>query len=374
MLDQVTLTISIYQGVSQLDLKVRESESLPIYSDVNKRSAMPKEDITSHQVETSSEDERGQQASSPPEITWRGWWDIARRVINNVNKHDISLLAAGVALFMMLSIFPALNVGVSLFGLFSSPDIILSQVEPLRQLLPEQAFSIFTDQLTELTSAGGATFNLTLIVSLIVWLWVARKGAMAVIKACNIIYREQEKRPFWNLLLMSLLFTFIGIFGFVVLALLAILVPVILGMIPLGETFETLLRTLRWPILAVMFILILQGVYRFAPNRKNAKWRWVSVGAIIATLLWLLASIGFTVYVQNFSNYNETYGAIGSVIILILWFYLSAFVVLLGAEINAEIELQTEVDSTVGEDKPMGQRGAYVADTPAPESSEDTPH
>lgn len=335
---------------------------------------MPKDDITSHQVETSSENERGQQASSPPEITWRGWWDIARRVINNVNKHDISLLAAGVALFMMLSIFPALNVGVSLFGLFSSPDIILSQVEPLRQLLPEQAFTIFTDQLTELTSAGGATFNLTLIASLIVWLWVARKGAMAVIKACNIIYREQEKRPFWNLLLMSLLFTFIGIFGFVVLALLAILAPVILGMIPLGETFETLLRTLRWPILAVMFILILQGVYRFAPNRKNAKWRWVSVGAIIATLLWLLASIGFTVYVQNFSNYNETYGAIGSVIILILWFYLSAFVVLLGAEINAEIELQTEVDSTVGEDKPMGQRGAYVADTPAPESSEDMPH
>ena len=125
---------------------------------------------------------------------------------------------------------------------------------------------------------------------------------MAVIKACNIIYKEQEKRPFWNLLLVSLLFTVVGIFSFVVLALLAILVPIVLGFIPLGETLETLLRTLRWPILAMIFILVLECLYRFAPNRKNAKWRWVSVGAVVATLLWLLASFGFTVYVQNFSN------------------------------------------------------------------------
>lgn len=332
---------------------------------------MPKDDITSHLAETPSEDERGQQASSPPEITWRGWWDITRRVINNVNQHDISLLAAGVALFMMLSIFPALNVAVSLFALFLSPETIISQVEPFRQLLPEQAFEIFTDQLTELTDTGGVAFNLTLAVSLLVWLWVARKGAMALIKACNIIYNEYEKRPFWNLLLVSLLFTLVGIFSVVVLALLAILMPIVLGFIPLGETLETLLRTLSWPILAMIFILVLECIYRFAPNRKNAKWRWVSVGAVIATLLWLLASFGFTAYVQNFSNYNETYGAIGSVIVLIFWFYISAFVVLLGAEINAEMEHQTEVDSTVGEDKPMGQRGAYVADTVGVDPLED---
>lgn len=332
---------------------------------------MSKEGVTSHTAETSSDDKRGRQASSPPEISWRGWWDIGRRVISNVNRHDISLLAAGVALFMMLSIFPALNVAVSLFALFSSPETIISQVEPFRQLLPEQAFEIFTDQLTELTDTGGTAFNLTLVVSLMVWLWVARKGAMALIKACNIIYNEYEKRPFWNLLLVSLLFTVVGIFSVVVLALLAILMPIVLGFIPLGETLETLLRTLRWPILAMIFILVLECVYRFAPNRRNAKWRWVSVGAVIATLLWLLASFGFTVYVQNFSNYNETYGAIGSVIVLIFWFYISAFVVLLGAEINAEMEHQTEVDSTVGEDKPMGERGAYVADTVGVDPLED---
>ncbi|HAD30949.1 MULTISPECIES: YihY/virulence factor BrkB family protein [unclassified Methylophaga] len=332
---------------------------------------MPKDDVTPHSAQTSSDNNRGRQASKPPEISWRGWWDIGRRVITNVNRHDISLLAAGVALFMMLSIFPALNVGVSLFGLFASPENIISQVEPFRQLLPEQAFSIFTDQLTELTNTGGAAFNVTLVLSLLVWLWVARKGAMAVIKACNIIYKEQEKRPFWSLLVVSLLFTVVGIFSVVMLALLAILVPIVLGVIPLGETLESLLRTLRWPILAMLFILVLECVYRFAPNRKDPKWRWVSVGAVIATLLWLLASFGFTAYVQNFSNYNETYGAIGSVIVLIFWFYISAFVVLLGAEINAEMEHQTEVDSTVGEDKPMGKRGAYVADTVGAEPSEE---
>lgn len=322
-------------------------------------------------AETSSDDKRGRQASNPTEIAWRGWWAIGRRVIKNVNRHDISLLAAGVALFIMLSIFPALNIAVSLYALFSSPENIISQMEPLRQLLPEEAFELVMEQLTGLAEAGGASLNLTLIVSLILWFWVSRKGAMALIKACNIIYQEQEKRPFWGLLLMSLLFTVVGIVGFVGLALLAILVPIVLGLLPLGETVESLLRILRWPILALIFIFVLQCVYRFAPNRKNAKWRWVTVGAFIATLLWIAASIGFTVYVQNFSNYNETYGAIGSVIILILWFYISAFVVLLGAEINAEMEHQTEVDSTVGEEKPMGERGAYVADTVGSEPSEE---
>ncbi|RUO31863.1 hypothetical protein CWE12_02375 [Aliidiomarina sedimenti] len=335
---------------------------------------MPPNDGTANQTDSSSSDSYGRQARKPWEISWRGWWEIAQRVMNNVMRHDISLLAAGVALFIMLSIFPALNVAVSLYALFSSPENIISQVEPLRQLLPEQAFEIITEQLTELAETGGATFSLTLVASLLVWFWVARKGAMALIKACNIIYDEHEKRPFWGLLLLSLLFTVVGIFGFVVLGLLAILLPIVLGVIPMGDALETLLRTLRWPILAMLLIFVLECIYRFAPNRENAKWRWVSVGAVIATLLWLAASIGFTVYVQNFSNYNETYGAIGSVIILIFWFYISAFVVLLGAEINAEMEHQTELDSTVGDDKPMGERGAYVADTAGSQASEEKEH
>lgn len=336
---------------------------------------MPTEEGSSQQADNhtdaSSNDVRGRQASSPLQITWRGWWDIGKRVANNIKRHNVSLLAAGVALFIMLSIFPALNMAVSVYALFTSPESIMSQVEPLRQLLPEPAFNILTEQLSELSDSDGMTLNFTLLVSLLVWLWVARKGTKALVTACNVIYQEDEKRPFWGLLMVSLLFTLVGILGFVMLALLAILLPIALGMVPMGETVETLLRTLRWPILAIIFILVLECVYRFAPNRKNAKWRWVSVGAIVATLLWLAASIGFTIYVQNFTNFNDTYGAIGGVIILILWFYISALVVLLGAEINAEMEHQTKVDSTRGDDKPMGERGAYVADTVGKAASEE---
>lgn len=318
-----------------------------------------------------SHDPHGRQARKPSEIGWRGWYEIGRRVVRNVARHNVSLIAAGVALFSMLAIFPALNVAVSLYALFSSPANIIAHIEPLRQLLPVEAFDILTAQLADLSGAKQSTLNLTLLVSVAVGLWVSRKGAGALITACNIVYGEYEKRSFWGLMLLSLLFTVIGVLGFVALGLLAILLPIILGMIPMGEFLETLLRVLRWPILAVLFILVLECVYRFAPSRDNAKWRWVSVGAVVAALLWIGASIGFTVYVQNFANYNETYGAIGSVIILILWFYLSAFVVLLGAEINAEMEHQTTRDSTVGEDRPMGQRGAYVADTMGTEPSDD---
>lgn len=314
-------------------------------------------------------DPHGRQASKPSEISRRGWWEIGRRVVRNLGRHNISLIAAGVALFSMLAIFPALNVAVSLYALVSSPGNIIAHVEPLRQLLPGEAFDILTAQLTDLSVASGTTLNMTLAVSVVVGLWVSRKGAGALITACNIVYDEDEKRPFWRLMLLSLVFIVIGVLGFVALGLLAILLPVILGVIPMGGAVEALLRVLRWPLQAALFILVLACVYRFAPCRENAKWRWVSVGAVVATLLWIAASVGFTVYVQNFANYNETYGAIGSVIILILWFYLSAFVVLLGAEINAEMEHQTTVDSTVGEDRPMGQRGAYVADTVGTEPS-----
>lgn len=332
---------------------------------------MPTDEVTAQQIKPSRGDTHGRRAKSPLQIGWRGWWQIGRRVIENIKRHNISLIAAGVALFMMLAIFPALNIAVSLYAFFASPASILAHLEPLQQLLPAQAYEILTAQLTELSDEQGATLNFTLIASLVVGFWVARKGARAVITACNVVYDEYEQRSFIGLMAVSIVFTVIGVFGFVALALLAILLPIALDIMPLGSFIESFMGFLRWPIMAVLFILVLQCIYRFAPDRKNAKWRWVSVGAVIATAAWIVASIGFTIYVQNFSNFNETYGAIGSVIVLILWFYISALVVLVGAEINAEMEHQTEVDSTVGEDKPMGERGAYVADTLGAEPKEE---
>lgn len=324
---------------------------------------MPADEAAPQQEVSTQKDSHGRRAEKPTQIGWKGWWQIGRRVTENIKRHNISLIAAGVALFAMLAVFPALNVAVSLYALFSSPENIISHLEPLRQLLPAQAYDLLTSQLTDLSDEEGTSVNFALIASLVVGFWVARKGARAMITACNVVYDEYEKRSFLGLMTVSILFTVIGIFGFVVVALLAIFVPIALNVMPLGSTLESILRTLRWPIMAALFILVLQCVYRFAPNRKNPKWRWVSVGAVFAAVAWITASVGFTIYVQSFSNFNETYGAIGSVIILILWFYISSLVILVGAEINAEMEHQTEVDSTVGEDKPMGKRGAYVADT-----------
>jgi membrane protein len=305
----------------------------------------------------------GQYADRPMQIPWCGWKQIGMRVFHNLSNHNVSLMSAGVGLFGLLAVFPALNVAVTLYALIATPADILSHLEFVEQLLPAEAYAIFKQQLTGLAAQSGAAMNLTLAASILFGFWSARKGAVALITACNIAYSEHESRPAWRLLLLSSTITLAGILGVVILALLAVVLPVVLAVLPLGDLLNALLSFLRWPLMALLFIIALQSVYRFAPNRKKARWRWVSWGATIATLLWITASILFSVYVQNFGNYNETYGAIGSVIILIMWFYLSAQVIILGAEIDAEMEHQTEVDSTTGPDRPMGERGAFMADT-----------
>lgn len=305
----------------------------------------------------------GEKAESPAEIPARGWKEIAWRVWRNFGDHNVSLVAAGVALFALLAIFPALNVSVNIYALAASPSEVLDHLAPIQQLVPEEAFAILENQLVAIAGQDRTAINVSLIASILFGFWSARKGAAALITACNVAYGEHEHRPFWLVILISFLFTVAGIVGFVVVGLVAILLPVALEFLPLNEAITGALHLLRWPMLAAIFVLALQAVYRFAPCRSTAKWRWVSWGAIIATALWILASLLFSLYVRNFGNYNETYGAIGGVIILILWFDISALAVVLGAEINAEMEHQTKMDSTTGEPKPMGKRGAYVADT-----------
>ena len=302
-------------------------------------------------------------ADRPAQIPLRGWKQIGLRVFHNLGNHNVSLMSAGVGLFGLLAVFPALNVIVTLYALIATPADILSHLEFLEPLLPAEGYAIFKKQLTGLAEQSGTTMNFTLAASILFGFWSARKGAVALIAACNIAYSEHETRPSWRLLLLSSAITLAGILGVVILALLAVVLPVVLALLPLGDMLNALLGILRWPLMALLFIFALQCVYRFAPDREKARWRWVSWGATIATLLWITASILFAIYVQNFGNYNETYGAIGSVIILIMWFYLSALVIILGAEIDAEMEHQTKMDSTTGPEQPMGKRGAFVADT-----------
>ncbi len=310
-----------------------------------------------------SSDEHGHFASRPSHIPARGWREIGLRVLHNFSNHNVSLLSAGVGMFALLAVFPALNVAVTLYALIASPADIISHLGQVERLLPPEAFNIFKKQLTSLASQDGAAMNITLVASILFGFWSARKGAVAMITACNVAYGEQETRPWWKVILVSSTLTIAAIVGLVVLALLAVAVPVVLSLLPMSDLLNQVLNICRWPLLALLFILALQCVYRFAPDRRDPKWRWVTVGATIATLLWITASLLFSLYVQNFGSYNKTYGAIGSVIILIMWFYISALVVVLGAEIDAEMEHQTKLDSTTGESRPMGERGAYVADT-----------
>lgn len=308
-------------------------------------------------------DSHGREAERPKQIPGRGWRDILVRVKQDVSSDNASLIAAGLALYALLAAFPALAAAVSLYGLFASPDQITGQIESLSGVLPQQASEILRNALQNLASQQGQALGIGAIIGFLLALWSARKGMVALMTATNIAYSEQEERGFFRQLLVSLAFTLGAVVGFVLVVLLAVAAPVALKAIGLGGAAETALSLLRWVVLWFLVVFALAVVYRYAPDRRAPKWRWVSWGSAIAATLWLVGSLLFSLYVRNFGSYGETYGALGGVVVLLLWFYLSAFVVLLGAEINSEIEHQTGRDTTKGRAKPAGSRGAQVADT-----------
>src|SRR5690606_31867350 len=300
---------------------------------------------------------RGRDARGPGDIPSRGWRDVLLRVKEESSKDNASLIAAGLALYALLAIFPALAAAVSLYGLFASPDQIAQQVDSLTGVLPQQAADILRTALQNLASQQGQALGVGAIIGFLLALWSARKGVVALMTATNIAYDEEEERGFFKQLFVSLAFTLAGVMAFVLIVALAVGLPVMLRALGVPSIVETLLSLARWVVLWLLVVLALAVVYRFAPDRDRPQWRWVSWGSAIAATLWLIASLGFSYYVQNFGSYGETYGALGGVVVMLLWFYLSSYVVILGAEINAEMEHQTERDTTSGDEKPLGERG-----------------
>jgi len=235
--------------------------------------------------------------------------------------------------------------------------------------LPEDAAGILQRQVEDLSQRQQA-LGIGAIAGILVALWSARKGMVALMTATNVAYDEEETRGFFKQLFVSLAFTVGAVLGFLAVLLLGVMVPIGLSLLPLGPATSAVLLIARWVILFGVAIVGLAIVYRFAPDRREAKWKWVTPGSLIAALLWLGGSLLFALYVRNWSSYGDTYGALGSVIVLLMWFYLSGYVVILGAEINSELERQTRRDTTEGPTKPMGRRGAYSADTLGPSASE----
>ncbi len=287
------------------------------------------------------------------------------RVKNEMASDNVSIIAAGLALYALLAVFPALAAAVSIYGLFASPVTIGEHLAQITATLPDDGARILERQVEDVSQRQEA-LSIGVVIGILVALWSARKGMSALITATNIAYDEEEKRGFFKQLLISLAFTAGGVIGFLAVLLLGVIVPIGLSFLPLGPATEAVLLIARWALLFGVAIVGLAIVYRFAPDRHEARWQWVTPGSLIAAGLWLAGSLLFALYVRNWGNFGETYGTLGGVIVLLLWFYLSGFVVILGAEINAEMERQTKRDTTEGQPQPMGKRGAYSADTVGP--------
>jgi membrane protein len=306
--------------------------------------------------------DRGRQAASPGEIPAKGWKDIFWRVYQEIGKDRIVAVAAGVTFYGLLALFPAIAAIVSLYGLFADPSTINEHLAKLSGLLPGGATDIISEQVKRIASKGGGTLGLTFFTGLAISLWSANAGMKAVFDALNVAYGEEEKRGFVMLNLQSLAFTF-AMIAFLLLAIGGIVViPVILKFFWLGKV-EWLISFLRWPVLYLGVLFALACLYRYGPSRDKPQWRWVTWGSAIAGAVWLIGSMLFSWYVANFGNYNETYGSLGAVIGFMTWMWLSTTIVLIGAEINAEIEHQTAHDTTEGAAQPLGARGARMADT-----------
>jgi membrane protein len=307
---------------------------------------------------------RGRNAAKPWQLPLLAWRDIGWRVWKQFSENNVSIVAAGVAFYGLLAIFPILATLVSIYGLLANPAEVETQLDFLQSILPAEAWGIIQGQLHLLVSRSGTTLSISALIGTLLTLWSARMGIGALITALNIVYEEEEKRSFiWSLLTGLLLTMGSIVFSVAALSLIVVL-PTIMGYIGLGEITKVLLIWLRWPLLAVGIMFILAVLYRFGPSRRHPRWEWVNIGALVATLLWLIASALFSFYASHFGFYNTTYGSLGAVVILMLWFWLTALSVLIGATLNAEMEHQTKKDTTIGKpNKPMGKRNAYMADT-----------
>lgn len=310
----------------------------------------------------SSADKRGHNAEKPKQIPRKGWKDIASRVKDQLTKDHIFLLSAGIAFYFSLAIFPAIAAALSIYGLIMELAQVEQQMSQIANFLPEQPHQMISNILERQSEKPESTLGWSLVLSILISLWSVNKGTKAVFEGVNITYNEIDKRGFFKLTAVTLLFTIGGIIvGFIAIAM-VVAFPALIDKIGLPSTLETIIQILRWPILALIVISALAAVYKVAPYRKSPEFKWTSWGAIIATVFWLVGSLLFNLYVKNFNSFDETYGSFAAIIILMLWFFLSAFIVLLGAEINSEMEHQTSRDTTTGEDKLMGKRGGYHAD------------
>ena len=306
---------------------------------------------------------RGREADRPTEMPAAGWKDVLWRSWQEISENNIFLIAGGVTYAIVLALFPGLAALVSIYGLFFNPDQVERQVGALSGMLPEQSRQMLTTELHQLASASGGALSIGVVGGVVLAFWSASRGMSGLISAIDIAYEQKETRGFFRFNLVAILLTVAALVGGIIAVALIAVLPAAAQLLGLGSGTKWLLFFVQWPLLIVLVMVGLAAMYRYAPDRDEARWQWVSPGAIAATVLWIAGSIAFTTYVANFGSYDRTYGSLGGAVILLTWLYLSAFCVLLGAVLNAQSERQTRRDTTEGRPERLGRRGAYVADT-----------
>lgn len=292
------------------------------------------------------------------------------RVKSDLSRDNVSLVAGGLAMYALLSLFPALAAAVSFYGLLFTPADVVRHMNAISGLVPPGLRDIFNSGLQDVARRQTGTLTVAAVLAVLVALASARSAMGSVMQAANIAYQEREKRGFFRQLTISVALALGAILGFIVMLLLAGAGPLLFEAFISSPWMERVVAILRWTLLWAFAVLGLAVTYRFAPARELARWRWVTWGSVVAATLWVTGSLLFAFYLRTFASYAKMYGALGGVIVLLMWFYLSSFCVVLGAEINAEMERQTKQDTTEGAEMPMGQRGAHAADSVGPSVAE----
>lgn len=304
----------------------------------------------------------GRTASRPTQMNWRAWRQILLRVWNGIAIDHLSIIAAGVAFFGVLAIFPAIAALIAAYGLFADPRNVAETLNAARPVLPGDVYNMIETQVDALVSAPQARLGVASLISFALVVWSARAGVSALMEGMNVVYREVDDR---NIVVqyaisVALTLTFIAV---AIVALFAVVaIPAALNFTNIGVLGSFLARATPLVVLGIAIVFVIGALYRYGPSRAPARKRWITVGAVLAAFGWLCVSLALSAYFTRFPDFNRTYGSLGAIAGLLFWLYASAFVVLLGAEINAQLELQTEHDTTTGRPRPMGERGAYVAD------------
>lgn len=305
---------------------------------------------------------RGRSARAPQAVPWQGWKDIGYRIFVGFNQNRIVLTSAGVTFFMLFALVPSLSLFVTSYGLLNDPAGVIGQLNLLNGVVPDSGLQIIRDQLVRLTSQDSRSLGITLVISLAVALWGASAGIKAMFDAMNVVYGEAEKRNFFSINFLALLFILGAIVLLVMMLGVVLVLPLVLRLFFVSK-FEWLVQVGAYGLMLISLLVALSAIYRWGPSREKARWRWITPGSLFAAIGIMLMSGGYSWYAANFSNYDAAYGSLGALIGFLTWMWVSVIIVIVGGSLNSEIEHQTTVDTTTGEPEAMGERGAFVADT-----------